>query len=52
MAGPLQYVVNYTVDVIHKMQNENIKSWVPKQEMSDLFNEHAQVRTPHWPPRH
>lgn len=42
--GPLQSVGDYAVKVIKKMQNENIKSWVPKQDVTDQFNAHLQVR--------
>ncbi|KAF2769857.1 FAD/NAD(P)-binding domain-containing protein [Teratosphaeria nubilosa] len=40
--GPLHTVSDYTVQIIKKMQNENIKSWVPKQEITDKFNDHVQ----------
>jgi hydroxyversicolorone monooxygenase len=40
--GPLSYVGNYAVKMIKKMQNEFIKSITPKQEITDLFNEHTQ----------
>ena len=40
--GPLSYVGNYAVKIIKKMQNEFIKSITPKQDITDLFNEHAQ----------
>lgn len=43
--GPLQSVGDYAVNVIKKMQNENIKSWVPKQDVTDQFNAHLQVST-------
>ncbi|EOD43371.1 putative flavin-binding monooxygenase protein [Neofusicoccum parvum UCRNP2] len=42
VAGPLDEVVSYTIKFIKKMQKEHIKSWVPKQDVTDLFNEHAQ----------
>lgn len=33
----------YAIQIIKKMQNENIKGWVPKQDVTDLFNEHCQA---------
>lgn len=44
--GPLQTVGDYTMQVIRKMQKDHIKSWVPRQDITDRFNEHAQVRAP------
>ena len=41
--GPLNAVVEYAIQIIKKMQTENIKYWVPKQSVSDEFNEHAQT---------
>lgn len=41
--GPLVTVSEYAISIIKKMQNEHIKSWAPKQGITDLFNEHAQV---------
>lgn len=43
MAGPLLTVSEYAIKVIKKMQKENIKSWAPRQDITDQFNEHAQV---------
>ncbi|EGP86187.1 uncharacterized protein MYCGRDRAFT_60715 [Zymoseptoria tritici IPO323] len=40
--GPLHTVSDYAVNIIKKMQNENIRSWVPKQEVTDQFNDHVQ----------
>ncbi|TKA22440.1 putative sterigmatocystin biosynthesis monooxygenase stcW [Salinomyces thailandicus] len=40
--GPLHTVSDYAVQMIKKMQNENIKSWVPKQDITDQFNDHVQ----------
>ncbi|KAK7885642.1 hypothetical protein LTR67_009993 [Exophiala xenobiotica] len=40
--GPLTSVVDYTLQIIKKMQTENIKYWVPRQDVTDEFNEHAQ----------
>ncbi|KAK7181161.1 hypothetical protein DPSP01_010617 [Paraphaeosphaeria sporulosa] len=42
VAGPLLSVVEYTIQIIKKMQREHIKSWVPRQDITDRFNEHAQ----------
>ncbi|KAK0660177.1 putative sterigmatocystin biosynthesis monooxygenase stcW [Lasiodiplodia hormozganensis] len=42
VAGPLAEVVKYTIKCIKKMQKEHIKSFVPKQNVTDLFNEHTQ----------
>ena len=41
--GPLHTVSEYFIHIIKKMQNENIKSFVPKQDVTDLFNDHVQV---------
>ncbi|OCK98235.1 flavin-binding monooxygenase [Cenococcum geophilum 1.58] len=41
VTGPLLLVSEYAVRVI-KMQEDNIKGWVPKQDIVDNFNEHAQ----------
>lgn len=40
--GPLTTVSEYAIQIIKKMQNENIKSWVPRQDITDEFNVHAQ----------
>lgn len=45
VAGPLLTVSEYAVKMIQKMQRENIKSMAPKQDITDSFNEHAQVRS-------
>lgn len=42
VAGPLGYVGQYMIQVIKKMQKEHIKRLVPRQDMTDRFNEHAQ----------
>jgi len=42
VVGPLLSVSEYTLQLIKKMQRENIKSWSPKQDVTDAFNEHAQ----------
>ena len=36
--GPLHDVSNYAIQVIKKMQNENIRSWVPRQDIVSLLN--------------
>lgn len=41
--GPLQSVGNYIVQVIEKMQRDHLHSLVPKQDVTDSFNEHAQT---------
>jgi hypothetical protein len=41
--GPLQSVSEYAVQWIKKMQNENLRSWAPRQDITDDFNEHVQV---------
>lgn len=41
MTGPLLLVSEYAVQII-KMQKDHIKRWVPKQDIIDSFNEHAQ----------
>jgi hypothetical protein len=43
--GPLDTVGQYAINVIKKMQNENIRSWQPKQEVTDQFNAHLQAST-------
>ena len=40
--GPLGYVAQYAVKIIKKMQSELIRSITPKQDITDLFNEHTQ----------
>ncbi len=41
--GPLQAVGAYIVQLIQRMQQENIKSFTPKQDVTDAFNHHAQT---------
>lgn len=41
--GPLGTVAEYAIQIIKKVQNENIRSLVPRQEMADHFNSHTQV---------
>lgn len=40
--APLYSVSEYAVQLINKMQNENIRSCTPRQDMTDMFNEHVQ----------
>ncbi|KAF1941667.1 FAD/NAD(P)-binding domain-containing protein [Clathrospora elynae] len=42
VTGPLLCVAQYAVKIIKKMQRDHIKSWVPRQDITDRFNEHAQ----------
>ena len=40
--GPLGTVADYALQIIRKMQGENIHSLAPKQAITDLFNAHCQ----------
>ena len=40
--GPLLGVSEYLIQMLKKMQGENIKSIMPKQDVTDLYNEHTQ----------
>ncbi|KAI9737885.1 MAG: hypothetical protein M1834_009255 [Cirrosporium novae-zelandiae] len=40
--GPLGTVAEYVLQLIHKMQGEFIKSFVPRQRVTDIFNTHCQ----------
>ncbi|KAF2123552.1 FAD/NAD(P)-binding domain-containing protein [Dothidotthia symphoricarpi CBS 119687] len=42
VTGPLLSVAEYALQVIKKMQRDHIKSWVPRQDITDRYNEHAQ----------
>ncbi|KAF1850359.1 FAD/NAD(P)-binding domain-containing protein [Cucurbitaria berberidis CBS 394.84] len=42
VTGPLFAVAEYTVQIIKKMQRDHIKSWVPRQDITNRFNEHTQ----------
>ncbi|KAF5661463.1 sterigmatocystin biosynthesis monooxygenase stcW [Fusarium circinatum] len=42
ITGLLEAIVSYTVKVIRKMQRDNIKYFVPRQDATDEFNDHAQ----------
>lgn len=41
--GPLTAVTKYAVQVIKKLQKDNIKALDPKHSVTDLFNEHVQT---------
>jgi len=41
--GPLQAVGSYIVQIIQKMQREQIHSFDPRQAVADQFNHHAQT---------
>lgn len=41
--GPILAVTNYTIQVIQKLQIENIRSLVPRQDITDKFNAHVQT---------
>ena len=41
--GAIDAVVKYTLKIIKKMQAENIKYWVPRQDITDDFNDHVQT---------
>ncbi len=45
--APLYSVSEYAVKMIRKMQNENLRCWVPRQEVTDRFNEHVQEWAKH-----
>ncbi|KAH7070063.1 hypothetical protein FB567DRAFT_218995 [Paraphoma chrysanthemicola] len=42
VTGPLHSACLYAIQVIKKMQRDHIKSWVPRQDITDSFNEHTQ----------
>lgn len=48
--GPFLALSEYTVQFIKKMQNENIRSFAPRQDITDDFNAHVQefVKTSVW----
>lgn len=41
--GPLTAVTKYAVQVIKKMQKDNIKALDPRHSVTDLFNQHVQT---------
>ena len=43
-SASFQATALYGVEVIKKMQRNWIKSWVPRQDVTDQFNQHVQVR--------
>lgn len=45
--GPLGAVADYAIQIIKKMQSEDIKSWCPRQDITDAFNAHAQEWVKH-----
>ncbi|KAB8242375.1 hypothetical protein BDV35DRAFT_396855 [Aspergillus flavus] len=45
--GPLQAVSKYVVQWIKKAQNENLRSFVPRQDRTDQFNDHVQEWVKH-----
>ncbi|KAL4944982.1 hypothetical protein BDV06DRAFT_232163 [Aspergillus oleicola] len=45
--APLHSVSEYAIQLLKKMQNENIRSWVPRQGITDKFNEHVQEWVKH-----
>lgn len=47
VSGPLTQVSRYAIQVIQKMQFENIKSWAPRQDVTDKFNQHVQEWVKH-----
>lgn len=40
--GPLQYVNQYAMQLLKKIQTEYICSIAPKQSVTDRFNDHCQ----------
>ncbi|KAK5726792.1 hypothetical protein LTR15_002681 [Elasticomyces elasticus] len=42
--GSFQANSMYGIRVIEKMQRDNIKSWMPRQDVTDKFNQHVQAR--------
>jgi cation diffusion facilitator CzcD-associated flavoprotein CzcO len=47
VVGPLLGVSEYMIQIVKKMQKDDIKSWTPKQDVTDAFNEHAQEWVKH-----
>ncbi|KAL4865147.1 hypothetical protein BDV12DRAFT_211218 [Aspergillus spectabilis] len=45
--APLHSVSEYAIQLLKKMQNENIRSWAPRQDITDQFNEHVQEWVKH-----
>ncbi|KLU81143.1 hypothetical protein MAPG_00238 [Magnaporthiopsis poae ATCC 64411] len=42
LMGPLQSVGYYAVQIVRKMQNEGLRSWTPRADVTDSFNRHVQ----------
>lgn len=42
--GALLGVSEYTLEWLRKMRRDGIKSWAPRQDITDFFNDHTQVR--------
>ncbi|KAH7042232.1 hypothetical protein B0J12DRAFT_712700 [Macrophomina phaseolina] len=42
ITGLMEGIVSYTLKVIKKMQHDNIRYFVPRQDATDEFNEHTQ----------
>ncbi|KAH7067984.1 hypothetical protein BKA63DRAFT_423015 [Paraphoma chrysanthemicola] len=42
ITGLLEALVNYTIKAIKKMQRDNIRYFVPRQAVTDEFNDHTQ----------
>ncbi|PPJ56015.1 hypothetical protein CBER1_03410 [Cercospora berteroae] len=45
--APLHSVSEYALQLISKMQNENVRSFTPRQDVTDKFNEHVQEWVKH-----
>ncbi|MGG6496107.1 UNVERIFIED_CONTAM: hypothetical protein NY603_24640, partial [Bacteroidetes bacterium 56_B9] len=45
--APLHSVSEYALQLISKMQNENVRSFAPRQDVTDKFNEHVQEWVKH-----
>ena len=45
--GPLEEVCHFVIKFLQKFQRELIQSFVPKQDVTDEFNEHAQEYLSH-----
>ncbi|KAJ4312206.1 hypothetical protein N0V84_010047 [Fusarium piperis] len=43
ITGVMEGIVGYTLKVIRKMQRDNIRYFVPRQDATDEFNEHNQT---------
>ncbi|KKK22268.1 sterigmatocystin biosynthesis monooxygenase stcW [Aspergillus ochraceoroseus] len=45
--APLHSVSEYAIQFLKKMQNENIRSFAPRQDITDQFNDHVQEWVKH-----